>query len=468
MSELQGTDPPPTDGTVQTPTERPQDQSSAPKAAIVRSSVNNRYSRSDAGPYIVFVESLDKNIGKLHPMSVGKLLYTYNSLLKHDIDNISPSGRNRVKIELKTAAAANNLIEAPVWKDRNFDVYIPNFLLHTYGIIRDVDISLTDKEIIDSMESIYPVANIKRYTKKHHSNPELMVPIPVCMVVFRSQTLPPHVAILGTRCPVEPYVAPVIQCRNCWRFHHRASQCRSHTRCSRCGDQHSADSCTATAPTCLNCSGQHPVTDRSCAVFLHQQELQRTKAYTSSGRIPSGSHLSYSAALRQPPSPQSPMDFPLLPPRHSPQPPVPLQDSLTRPPPLPVTPQLDSLPQGVGHRQKDFQSPGRTVAVSGTRGTSKWQAPRPAWRQGFSDISHEFSISQHLPQAPIPPNPYPPQYSQQPPPLRHNSEYVIDKIIWFIMHLLEDAKTQPPGTLQLQPIRQLLTVLLTPSSSGRI
>lgn len=457
-----------TDGTGQANTERTPVQTSASPATVTRPSINNRYSRTDAGPYIVFVESLDKNVGKLHPMSVGKLLYSYSSHLKHDIVDISSSGKNRVKIELKTAAAANNLLNVPAFKDHKFDVYIPNFLLHTYGIIHDVETSLTDKEIIDAMESVYPVTSIKRYTKKHPSNPELTVPIPVCMVVFRSQTLPSHVAILGARCPVVPYVAPVIQCTNCWRFHHRANQCRSHTRCSRCGGQHQADSCPATIPTCLNCSGQHPVTERSCPIFLHQQELQRARAYATSGRALSGPHPTYSAAVRKPPSPQSSADFPPLPPRHLQQPQVAVQERSTGPPMPPLAPQLRSPPKEDRYQRNDVPIADRAGVSSVMSGTGKKQTSRPVWRQGFSDVSHEYSISQHLPQAPLPPNPYPPQYGQQAVPPRNNSEYIVEKIIWFILHLIEDAKTMPPGTLQIQPIRQLLTTLLTSNNNGGI
>ncbi|KAL3287164.1 hypothetical protein HHI36_001643 [Cryptolaemus montrouzieri] len=57
----------------------------------VKKPMNFKYKSTDKGPYTVIVESIQKNIGNLNPMNIGKIIYTnnYNNL---DIVSINRKG----------------------------------------------------------------------------------------------------------------------------------------------------------------------------------------------------------------------------------------------------------------------------------------------------------------------------------------------------------------------------------------
>lgn len=56
------------------------------------------------------------------------------------------------------------------------------------------------------------------------------------------------------------------QCYNCQTFGHTAGNCRSSTRCLRCGAGHRVTDCTVdrNAATCCNCNGAHAANSKNC------------------------------------------------------------------------------------------------------------------------------------------------------------------------------------------------------------
>lgn len=74
--------------------------------------LDNTFKDSDAGPFYVFVEHRNLNIGRLHPMKLGEKLLQLNGYEKF-IKEISRVGRNRIKIEVTSGNIANQLIRDP-------------------------------------------------------------------------------------------------------------------------------------------------------------------------------------------------------------------------------------------------------------------------------------------------------------------------------------------------------------------
>ncbi|XP_039305606.1 uncharacterized protein LOC113004804 isoform X2 [Solenopsis invicta] len=78
---------------------------------------------------------------------------------------------------------------------------------------------------------------------------------------------------------IRPYVAPVIQCFNCFRFGHFKHQCKNEARCIVCGDNMHGDCNKPEA--CRNCEGAHRSTKRSCPVALRNKEIKTIMAYNN-------------------------------------------------------------------------------------------------------------------------------------------------------------------------------------------
>ncbi|KAK9887600.1 hypothetical protein WA026_023483 [Henosepilachna vigintioctopunctata] len=64
------------------------------------------YNNTDQGPYFVYIEGKNGNIGNIHPLKLGKYLFENNKgNLK--IKSIKRKGKNRVGVEFETANEAN-------------------------------------------------------------------------------------------------------------------------------------------------------------------------------------------------------------------------------------------------------------------------------------------------------------------------------------------------------------------------
>lgn len=188
-------------------------------------------------------------------MKMGKMLFTNINYAKNEIVNISAVGRNKIKIETKSGFAANKLMKENFFKQNKYTTYIPTFLINKMGVIRRVDKTLTEEEIISDITSQHKVLKVKRMYKKSKENDEInFIKLGTVVLTFDSQTLPEYVYINGCRCKVEPYVSPVLQCYNCLRFNHTNKACKAKERCGRCGGEHQFKNCNSLESKCILCN----------------------------------------------------------------------------------------------------------------------------------------------------------------------------------------------------------------------
>lgn len=245
------------------------------------------YEPTDLGPYFVFIESKTSEgagIGRLHPMSIGKLLHNTCPEIYNNILNIYKIGKNRIKVETRLGEQANALVKSEKLKTKQVNVYIPYFTLEKKGVIRDVDIDLTDSEILDNLKTLYSdtqkVVNIRRFNKKivnKDTNSIEYKPTRSVLVTFRGQLLPRYLSIHHVRCEVHPFVPTVIQCHSCLRYGHSTAQCKSTiTRCKRCSEKHDTDICPPdTLLRCINCNGNHsPLAKELCSEYSKQKNIK--------------------------------------------------------------------------------------------------------------------------------------------------------------------------------------------------
>lgn len=251
--------------------------------------INVKYEDIDKGPYILIIESFapDGNIGRVHRMSLGKILHNHPAIKPNDILEIDAIGKNRIKLQLTNSYAANNILSSEFLKHKYLKAYIPESILCRKGVIRNVDTSINNDEIKEVIKSEVPIIDIRRITRKTTNHDAVQVIDTETVILnFRGQILPQYVSIYGAKCKVTPYVYKVRQCLNCLRFGHIAPLCKSATRCLNCGENHPTDQCNENITTinCVNCKGPHSSTDtRNCPMYNQQTEIKKYMAYNNVG-----------------------------------------------------------------------------------------------------------------------------------------------------------------------------------------
>lgn len=185
--------------------------------------ISNRFRNCDTGPYHIFVEHLELNIGRLHPMKLGEKLVNLGEYEKF-ISEISTVGRNRIKIELTSGSIANKLVEDAFFKKNNLIAYIPSHLTEKRGIVRYVDTSLGEDTLMKIINSPVPNKKVQRMTRLiQKEDTSVRVPRQMIIVTFVGKVIPQYIVINKVRCPVDVYVNPVMQCFRSLRYGHSAS-----------------------------------------------------------------------------------------------------------------------------------------------------------------------------------------------------------------------------------------------------
>lgn len=239
------------------------------------------YTNKDTGPYVVYVQNENGNIGKWHRISTAKLIINSVPEIENDITRISTIGINRVKVELTSANSANKLIKSEVLSRKQYNVYIPQFLKRRLGIIKNVDRDIPEEELITMIKPLFgntfEIIHVKRLKRKIvQDNVSTYVPKQAILVSFKGQLLPSQVVIEKMVFNVEPYIQRVVQCLKCLRYGHLSTQCKGVERCSHCGEEHNSNNCEKiNPPYCVLCKGEHSATERNvCPEFSKQKYIK--------------------------------------------------------------------------------------------------------------------------------------------------------------------------------------------------
>lgn len=242
--------------------------------------LNNCYNILDKGPFCVFVEHKDKNIGRLFPLRVGYYLQLTNSF-KDSVIDITSVGRNRVKVILKTYKAANNMVGSDILAKQGLIAYIPKYFTQKKGVVKMVDTFFSEDYLLKNIESERKVVEVKRMLRKgvDESGNEKLVPRQIIVVSFQGNSIPQNVRINSVNFQVEPYIHPVIQCKRCLHYGHATSLCRNaESHCKKCGRKHREDECDGD-PSCIFCGTRdHPSISRKCPVYIRQRRIKEIMA----------------------------------------------------------------------------------------------------------------------------------------------------------------------------------------------
>lgn len=244
--------------------------------------LNNKYRPGDSGPYFVYVEHENKNIGRLFPVRVGHYLFN-NLSFKNNVTDIKSIGLNRVKIIFKDYASANLLVNHDIMKNNNLIAYIPKIFTHKKGVIKMIDTYFDEgylKEHIVSTKEIVEVQRLKRRVVDSDGTVKY-IPRQIIVATFLGNSIPVSVQINLCNFIVEPYVYPVVQCYRCLRFGHTAKQCKDKKdKCKKCSQVHvEPDICESQMAFCIHCkTNEHPSLSRLCPAYKKQYSIKKIMA----------------------------------------------------------------------------------------------------------------------------------------------------------------------------------------------
>lgn len=242
--------------------------------------LKTRYRPSDKGPFFVYIESLDKNIGKLHAIRVGHHL-KQDSYLRSSIVDIKTLGKNKIKVEFKNHKSANDILTHRCIKENNYVAYIPKFYVERRGIVKGVDTYFNEEYLLNEIKLENPDAvNVKRFTRKimQTDGTEKVVPRQLISVSFLGTSLPKRIVINQVIFEVEPYIYPVIICNKCLRYGHVIQNCKGKSRCKNCGETHD-ESFNCTSIKCIYCnSNEHTSSSKDCPEYKNQRKYKENMA----------------------------------------------------------------------------------------------------------------------------------------------------------------------------------------------
>lgn len=110
------------------------------------------------------------------------------------------------------------------------------------GVVRDVPTDWSLEDLVAGIKTPRNCGEVFRTRRLNFKNKKedtvTCSPLSTVVMTFFGQILPEKVFCYNASLPVSVYILPTIQCRNCLRFGHIRSQCRSKPRCYRCAEPH--------------------------------------------------------------------------------------------------------------------------------------------------------------------------------------------------------------------------------------
>ena len=64
----------------------------------------------------------------------------------------------------------------------------------------------------------------------------------------------------------------ILQCFNCCDYGHQATNCKRHSRCGKCGENHNTRECKSTTVHCFQCKGSHEAWHPQCPARIAEKD----------------------------------------------------------------------------------------------------------------------------------------------------------------------------------------------------
>lgn len=208
------------------------------------------------------------NNNKIFPLKI--------NMIKYNLAEAIFSNYNEANLCLDTMDRAQT-------NDKSIIGFINNKSKFWRGVITDwpYDIPQLWQEIINKDE----VTKMERMFRRVWNKEEKVMmnkKTDNIIITMKGSQLKENITIfenLQYKLKVRPYIEPVKQCYNCFRYGHIKSLCKSQTACINCGETAHGECNKITK--CRNCGLEHKSTYRKCPIFEKNKIIKTIMAYNN-------------------------------------------------------------------------------------------------------------------------------------------------------------------------------------------
>lgn len=234
------------------------------------------------------LEDAEKRLNDLVLYDVLKKL----NLLEGIVD-IKKIGFRRSKVKLTNPKNANNIVtQNKKLEEHNLKAFIPINFVHKVGIIRDVPVNFSEKDIEENLLSDIKIKAVSRFTRVDSQNNEKRIPTETVKVTFYGNNLPESVILFFCRRKVEYFVPNPKQCKKCGRLGHLERMCKAKQfRCLSCGNNPKCNPCVSENQVCILCGNN----DHKC--FDDLKKCPKKREQKKMAEIMAIGNFSYNEAI---------------------------------------------------------------------------------------------------------------------------------------------------------------------------
>lgn len=171
---------------------------------------------------------------------------------------------------------ANRILDIMDTEDRRVTYAITTRTAKCKGVITSWDEPMAELgEALDNPANVLMLERLRKRIYDEKKKEYYWEATKHVVITFRGNVLPKELPIWGAvaALPVRPFVDPVIQCFNCYRFGHWKDKCRKKRACLICGEEYHGI-CTRDMK-CTNCEGKHKSNDKSCEVYKRNVQIKK-------------------------------------------------------------------------------------------------------------------------------------------------------------------------------------------------
>lgn len=205
--------------------------------------------------------------------ALAKLLKEHNIVEIAFIKYLTPY---KIRIDFENDQHARSLLSNRQLLDKGWNIQKAMEVNSSYGIIRDVDLELSDEDIAKNISCNESTVLSSAVRLQRRDTNGTWVPSESVRLCFKGPRLPQYVYVDGLRIIVHRFIFPVSQCSRCWKLGHTAKRCPNKIVCPKCGGNH--ENCDAQRFRCVNCSGNHMALVKSCPEYLKEKKIREIMA----------------------------------------------------------------------------------------------------------------------------------------------------------------------------------------------
>jgi hypothetical protein len=254
---------------------------------------NSRESSPDNADYVVYVKGTTRNLKTIAPATIRRELQS--SFGK--VQKIECAG-NSIRIYctrdsqkrniLKTKMMGNIAVEASEPRPKVAESQRQNT---KKCVINGVPTDIQDDDICTATDATTAQRILKR------DNNGVKIPTTTVILIYAGETIPEIVHIDYLTFRTKSYIPKPVRCFKCQKFGHTKDHCRSETnKCPICAKDHGYESCPNKLQLkCANCGGPHSAGYKDCPKYKESLTINKLVATTG---------LSYRDAAAQVKKPQ--------------------------------------------------------------------------------------------------------------------------------------------------------------------